>query len=62
MNDLTVREMQQMARICDIADENVDVIYISSLPITEETLQYYSKLLGLRLGVTWINNHLFIFK
>ena len=62
MNDLTVREMQQMARICDIADENVDVIYISSLPITEETLQYYSKLLGLRLGFTWINNHLFIFK
>lgn len=48
MNDLTVREMQQMGRICDISDENVDVIYISSLPITEETLQYYSKLLGLR--------------
>lgn len=48
MNDLPIREMQQMARLCDIADENVDVIYVSSMQITEETLQYYSKLFGLR--------------
>lgn len=51
MNDLPIREMQQMARLCDIADENVDVIYVSSMQITEETLQYYSKLFGLRY--TW---------
>jgi hypothetical protein len=48
MNDLPVRQMQQMARVCDIVDENTDIIYIAALPITEETLQYYSKLFGLR--------------
>lgn len=32
-------------------DENVDVIYVTSLPINEETLQYYLKLLGLRSAV-----------
>ena len=48
MNDLPVREMQQMARLCDIADDNVDVVYVASMQITEETLQYYSKLFGLR--------------
>ena len=51
MNDLTIRESQQMARLCDIQDENVDVIYVSALPVTEETLQYYSKLFGLRTAV-----------
>lgn len=51
MKDLPIRENYQMARLCDIMDENVDVIYISSVPITEETLQYYSKLLGLRASV-----------
>ena len=34
-----------------ITDENVDVIYVTSLPINEETLQYYLKLLGLRSAV-----------
>jgi hypothetical protein len=37
--------------LIQIIDENVDVIYISSVPITEETLQYYSKLLGLRASI-----------
>ena len=32
-------------------DDNVDVIYVSSIPITEETLQYYIKLFGLRQAV-----------
>lgn len=32
-------------------DDNVDVIYVSSIPITEETLQYYSKLFGLKSAV-----------
>lgn len=34
-----------------LLDDNVDVIYISSIPITEETLQYYFKLLGLRSAI-----------
>ena len=29
----------------------MDVIYVTSLPINEETLQYYLKLLGLRSAV-----------
>jgi hypothetical protein len=40
-----------MPRLCDIHDENVHVIYISSIPITEETLQYYSKLFGLKPAI-----------
>ena len=32
-------------------DDNVDIIYVSSIPITEETLQYYFKLLSLRGAV-----------
>ena len=51
MRDLTIKENYQMSRLCDIMDENVDVIYISSIPITEETLQYYSKLFGLRPAI-----------
>lgn len=34
-----------------ISDPNVDVIYISSVPLSDETLQYYSKLLGLCTAV-----------
>ena len=75
MNELTIRESYQAARICDILgmnvisffywfqnltkinsikllkDDNVDVIYVSAIPITEETLQYYFKLLGLRTAI-----------
>ena len=51
MRDLTIKENYQMPRLCDITDENVDVIYISSIPITEETLQYYSKLFGLKPAI-----------
>ncbi len=32
-------------------DENVDVIYVSSIALTEESLQYYSKLFGLRKAI-----------
>lgn len=34
-----------------ILDDNVDVIYVSPVPVTEETLQYYSKLFGLRTAI-----------
>ncbi|CAH1796248.1 unnamed protein product [Owenia fusiformis] len=46
-----IRQNTQMARLCDIKDPNVDVIYISPLPVSEEKLQYYSKLLGLRAAI-----------
>ena len=33
------------------SDPNVDVIFISAVPLSDETLQYYSKLLGLSTAV-----------
>ena len=42
--------------ICNIyvfnpTDPNVDVIFISPVPLSDETLQYYSKLLGLKAAI-----------
>lgn len=34
-----------------IADPNVDVIYVSPVPVNDECMQYYSKLLALRPAV-----------
>lgn len=36
---------------CIFLDPNVDVIFVSPVPLSEETLQYYSKLLGLKSAV-----------
>ena len=33
------------------SDPNVDVIFVSPVPLSEETLQYYSKLLGLKSAI-----------
>ncbi|XP_072258696.1 IQ domain-containing protein H isoform X2 [Pyxicephalus adspersus] len=41
----------QMGRLCDIADPNVDVIYVCPVKMDEEMAQYYRKLLGLRTAV-----------
>ncbi|KAL8616663.1 hypothetical protein ACOMHN_031645 [Nucella lapillus] len=51
INDFGMRQNTQMARLCDIQDPNVDVIFISPVPLSDETLQYYSKLLGLSAAV-----------
>ncbi|XP_059161513.1 IQ domain-containing protein H-like isoform X2 [Physella acuta] len=53
--DLGMKQNTQMARLCDIRDPNVDVIYISAVPLSDETLQYYSKLLGLSSAVASSN-------
>jgi hypothetical protein len=34
-----------------VTDENVDVIYVSPLPVNEEMAQYYNKLLGLQTAI-----------
>ncbi|XP_075714446.1 IQ domain-containing protein H [Rhinoderma darwinii] len=49
--DLHIQQNLQIGRLCDIADPNVDVIYISPVKLDEETEQYYRKLLGLRAAV-----------
>ncbi|XP_002730454.1 IQ domain-containing protein H-like [Saccoglossus kowalevskii] len=52
VKDMNIRQNLQMARICDISDPNVEVIYICPVEVNDETLQYYSKLLGLRSAVS----------
>ncbi|KAM4040062.1 IQ domain-containing protein H isoform 2-T2 [Anomaloglossus baeobatrachus] len=49
--DLHIQQNLQIGRLCDIADPNVDVIYISPVKLDEEMEQYYRKLLGLRAAV-----------
>ncbi|KAK7010096.1 IQ domain-containing protein H [Biomphalaria glabrata] len=56
VNDLGMRQNSQMARLCDIRDPKVDVIYISAVPLSDETMQYYSKLLGLSSAVSSSNS------
>ncbi|XP_070208772.1 IQ domain-containing protein H-like isoform X2 [Littorina saxatilis] len=51
INDFGMRQNTQMARLCDIQDPNVDVIFVSPVPLSDETLQYYTKLLGLSSAV-----------
>ena len=46
IKDLSRRENYQIGRLCDLEDPNVNIIYISSLPITEEILQYYDRLVS----------------
>ena len=35
-----------MARLCDLADPNVNVLYIAPYPLERETMAYYSSLLA----------------
>nr|XP_055030438.1 IQ motif-containing protein H isoform X1 [Misgurnus anguillicaudatus] len=41
----------QMGRLCDIRDENVEVIYVSPVGLGEDVLQYYTHLLGLQAAI-----------
>ncbi|CAH2274496.1 IQ domain-containing H isoform X1 [Pelobates cultripes] len=49
--DLHIQQNLQIGRLCDIADPNVNVIYVSPVEIDEETQQYYRRLLGLGAAV-----------
>ncbi|GAB1606181.1 IQ domain-containing protein H-like, partial [Argonauta hians] len=51
MKFLHTQENIQISRICEIADPNVDVIYLSPDHVTEEAKAYYDKLLALRSAV-----------
>ncbi|KAM4749052.1 IQ domain-containing protein H [Rhinophrynus dorsalis] len=50
--DLHIQQNLQLGRLCDIADPNVDVIYVSSVELDDDTLLYYRKLLGLQAAVS----------
>ncbi|XP_026878153.2 IQ motif-containing protein H [Electrophorus electricus] len=41
----------QMGRLCDIRDENVEVIYVCPVLLGEDLLHYYTQLLGLQGSV-----------
>ena len=51
MNDLPLRENYQIGRLCDLENPNVDVIYVSPVPMDDTILQYYQKLVGSNLLV-----------
>jgi hypothetical protein len=51
VKNIAMQQNMQMARLCDLLDPNVDVIYVSPTDFSEEMLQYYSKLLGLRSAI-----------
>ncbi|XP_045063838.1 IQ motif-containing protein H [Coregonus clupeaformis] len=40
----------QMGRLCDVRDENVEVIYVSPVRLGDDLFQYYTRLLGLQPG------------
>jgi hypothetical protein len=44
LNNLPIRENYQIGRLCELDDPNVDIIYVSPMPVNEEFLQYYNKL------------------
>ncbi|XP_077323789.1 IQ domain-containing protein H-like [Lithobates pipiens] len=49
--DLHLEQNLQMGRLGDLADPNVDVIYVCPVKMDEEMAQYYRNLLGLRTAV-----------
>ncbi|KAG8440791.1 hypothetical protein GDO86_006503 [Hymenochirus boettgeri] len=49
--DLHILQNLQIGRLCDIADPNVDVIFVSPVKLDEDIQQYYRRLFGLRPAV-----------
>lgn len=46
LNNFPIRENYQIGRLCELDDPNVDIIYVSPMPVNEEFLQYYNKLVS----------------
>lgn len=48
LSEIKILQNLQMARLCDIADPKVEVIYVSPVELNDEVYQYYSKLLAMK--------------
>ncbi|TRZ03520.1 hypothetical protein DNTS_030875 [Danionella cerebrum] len=46
-----VLQNTQMGRLCEIRDENVEIIYVSPVKLGEDVIQYYTRLLGLQTAI-----------
>ncbi len=44
LNNLPLRENYQIGCLCELEDPNIDIIYVSPMPVNDEILQYYTKL------------------
>ena len=44
LKNLPIRENYHIGCLCELEDPNIDVIYVSPMPINDEILQYYNKL------------------
>ncbi|KAL5482074.1 hypothetical protein EMCRGX_G022355 [Ephydatia muelleri] len=50
LDNFSIRQSLQMARICDVRDPDIEVIYVSPIPIKRELDDYYRSLLGMGPG------------
>lgn len=48
LSEMNILQNLQMARLCDIIDAQVTVIYVSPVELNDEVYQYYNKLLGMK--------------
>ncbi|XP_076154606.1 IQ motif-containing protein H [Alosa pseudoharengus] len=46
-----IMQNSQMGRLCDVLDENVEVIYVAPKPLGEDLSHYYTRLLSLHRAV-----------
>lgn len=44
LNNLPLKENYQIGRLCELEDPNIDIIYVSPMPINDEISQYYNRL------------------
>ena len=50
LSNLPIRENYRIGCLCELEDPNIDVIYVSPMPINQEILQYYDKLVRNLVG------------
>ncbi|XP_036441075.1 IQ motif-containing protein H [Colossoma macropomum] len=51
LRGFNILQNTQMGRLCDVRDENVEVIYVCPVQLGEDLLHYYTQLLGLQGAV-----------